>query len=442
MWKNHKMLLQFNVENFLSFKDEATLSLIGNKTTKELEPSNVTSFDGIKILKTAAIYGPNASGKSNLLSGMRYMKRVVLNSFNEAIIEGSSLSQNRAFKLNPTTKNESSFFEVILLKNKTQYRYGFEINQGTIEAEWLYYVPSKIETSLFNRTGKQININNTAFKEGKGLESKTRENVLFLSVCSQFDGEISNAILDWFKNLNIISGIEDRSFGGYTTKKISQDEGFRKWVNRFIDFLEISRLTVEEEDIDNINIDEVDFPEDKKEIKDVLVAINRLQKKQKTKSRLKSWHKVFDNNRILVDTTPLDFYLESKGTQKLIYLLGPIYDSLKNGKILFIDELDARLHSILTREIVKIFHEGNLNNAQFVFVLQDPFLLENDCFRRDQIYLIEKNQYGESELYSLLDYKKVRNDEKFSKNYLKGNYGAVPYLPNFVNLTKVVYGEE
>jgi len=343
------MLLQFNIENYLSFKDDASLSLVGNKTTKELEPENIRIWNNMKILKSAAIYGPNASGKSNLLSGMSFMKRVVLNSFNEAIIEDSSLTKSRAFKLNPKTKDESSFFEVVIVKNKIQYRYGFEINKGIIESEWLFYVPSKIETVLFKREGKDIKINGSNFKEGKGLTDKTRENVLFLSVCSQFDGKISNSILDWFKKLNVITGIGDRSFGGYTINKIKTDKDFRKWVNKFIDFLEISKLTVEEESIDNINIDEVDFPEDRKEVKDVIAAINKLRKKQKTKSILKAWHKVFDENKILVDTTPLDFYLESKGTQKLIYLLGPIYDSLKNGKVLFIDELDCTICICITR---------------------------------------------------------------------------------------------
>jgi len=436
------MLIQFNLENYLSFKDEAVLSLVGNKTTKELEPSNINHWNDTKILKTAAVYGANASGKSNLFSGIDFMRKVVLNSFSEAITESPTLSKSRAFKFNPKTKNESSFFEVIFIENKTQYRYGFEINNGIIEAEWLYYVPSKIETPLFKREGKAIEINASNFNEGKGLESKTRDNVLFISVCSQFDGEVSNSILKWFKNLNIISGIEDRRFSSYTINKIKTDKSFRRWVNKFIDFLEISKLTVEEEVIDNINIDEVDFPEDKKEVKDVIVAISKLQSKQKTKSILKSWHKVFDDDKILVNTDSLDFFLESKGTQKLIYLLGPIYDSLKNGKILFIDELDSRLHSILTRELIKVLHEGNQNNAQFIFILQDTFLLQNDCFRRDQVYLIEKNQYGESSLYSLLDYKKVRSDEKFSKNYLKGNYGAVPYLPNFTKITEEIYGQE
>ena len=434
------MLLQFSVENYLSFKDETVLSFVGNKTTKEHEKENVIQKNGLKILKSTVIYGANASGKSNLFSAIGYMKKVILNSFKDAISEKSSLLKNRAFQLNKNTKNESSFFEVVFIQNDTQYRYGFEINKGEIEAEWLYYVPSKIETALFTRENQNIDINGSKFKEGIKLENKTRKNVLFLSVCAQFNGEVSNSIITWFKDINIISGIEDKSFGGYTTNKIKKDEKFRKWVNKFIDFLEITKLSVEEEDIININIDELDIPDEKKEIKDFLVAIHNLQKKQKTKSTLKSWHKVFDDNKILVDTVAFDFYMESKGTQKLIYLLGPIYDSLKNGKILLIDELDSRLHSILTRNLLKIFHNGNKSNAQFVFALHDPTSMENDCFRRDQIYLIEKDQYGASSLYSLLEYKKVRNDEKFSKNYLKGKYGAVPYMDDFDNLMSLIHG--
>lgn len=436
------MLLQFSIENYLSFKDEAILSLAGNKTTKEHEPENVTNWGEIKVLKSATIYGANASGKSNFFSGIGYMKRVVLNSFKDAISDSSSKPKSRAFQLNPTTQKESSFFEVIFVKNATQYRYGFEINEGEIEAEWLYYIPNKIETYLFKREGQTITINSAKFKEGNKLESKTRENVLFLSVCAQFNGNISDSIIEWFRGINIISGVEDRSFGGYTTNKFKKDKKFRIWVNKFIDFLEITKLSVEEEDVANINIDEIDIPEEKKELKDVLIAINKLQQKQKTKSTLKSWHKVFDDSKILVDTTAFDFHMESKGTQKLIYLLGPIYDSLKNGKILFIDELDSRLHSILTKNLLNIFHLGNKNKTQFIVALHDVSLLENDCFRRDQIYFIEKDQYGASSLYSMLDYKKVRNDEKFSKNYLKGNYGAVPYITNFDNLMEEVYGKE
>jgi hypothetical protein len=437
------MLLQFSVENYLSFKNETVLSLIGNKTTKEHEPENIINYKELKILKSAVVYGANASGKSNLFAGLSYMKRVIFNSFKEAISnEVSSLNKSTAFRLNSKTQSESSFFQVIFIQNEIQYRYGFELNKGNIEAEWLNYFKDKEEISLFEREGKNITINQTDFKEGIDLDSKTRENVLFISVCSQFDGKISKEVLSWFTNVNIISGIQDRGYMSYTIDKIKNDDGFRKWVNKFIYFLEITKLSVEDEDLENINIDEINIPEEKKEIKDFLAAINALQKKQKTRSTLKSWHKVFDDDNILVGSTDFDFNMESKGTQKLIYLLGPIYNSLKEGEVLLIDELDSRLHSILTRNLLNMFHEGNKKRAQFILALHDPLSMENECFRRDQIYLVEKDQYGISSLYSLLDYKKVRNDEKFSKNYLKGNYGAIPYIKHFDNLTNEIYGEE
>lgn len=440
MKKSQNMLIQFNIENYLSFKDEAILNLIGNKTTKEHEPSNIINVDGIKMLKSAVVYGANASGKSNLFSGIGQMKEIVLTSFREALTESLVKTENISFQLNPRTKKESSFFEVIFIIREIKYRYGFEINKGVIEAEWLYYIPQKIEIKLFDRNEQDITIDTIQFEEGSKLEGKTRQNVLFLSVCSQFNGEISNIVIDWFKGINIISGIEDKSFATYTINRIKEDKDFRVWVNKFINFLEISKLSVEEENISNINIDEIDIPEDKKELKDVIVAINKLQQKQKTKSTLKSWHHVFNDDKILVGTTSFNFQMESKGTQKLIYLLGPIYDSLQNGKILFIDELDSRLHSILTKNLLRLFHEGNQNNAQFIIALHDASLMENNNFRRDQIYFIEKDQYGSSNLYSILDYKKVRNDEKFNKNYLKGNYGAIPYMNNFNTIIEEVHG--
>jgi len=244
------MLIQFSVENYLSFKNEAVLSFVGNKTTKELEPENILTWKNFKILKSVVVFGANACGKSNLLSGLNYMKKIVSDSFKEAISDKQYIRE-RSFLLNDKTKDESSFFEVVFVIDDIQYRYGFEINKEIIEAEWLYYVPNKIEKLLFNREMQQIELNASKFMEGQKLEPKTRENVLFLSVCAQFNGEISNAILNWFKNINIISGVEDRSFAGYTTRKIKEDKKFRNWVNKLIKFLEISRLTVEEEDIEN-----------------------------------------------------------------------------------------------------------------------------------------------------------------------------------------------
>lgn len=445
MTNSQNMLLQLNIENFLSFKDEATFSFIGNKSTKEHEETNVIPTENYKVLKSAAIYGSNASGKSNLVYAISFMKRVVLESFKNALSEKNGKVPQVSFKLNDKTTNESSFLEVVFIANEIQYRYGFEIKENQIEAEWLYHVPNKIETNLFLRENGKTKINKTQFKEGKGLETKIRDNVLFLSLCSHLNGDVSNSIIEWFKNVRVISGIDDDHYRGYTISKIKKDKKFKNWINKFVQFLEITKLTVEEEFIEKLNIDELEIPEEKKELKIALEAINSLQQKQKTASILKSWHKVYNDLNILVDTVSFDFHSdESKGTKKIIYLLGPIYDSLVKNRVLFIDELDSRLHSVLLINLMNLFHKGNKSKAQFAFVLHDTTVLDTNIFRRDQLYFIEKNQFGASGIYSLAEYKKinVRNDAKFNSNYLKGLYGSVPYINEFDKLVELIYGEE
>ncbi len=437
------MIIQFLVDNYKSFKNETILSFIGSGTAKEHEAENVFFWNNYKVLKANAIYGANASGKSNLLKAIKDMKRVVLSSFQNAISENFKEKSIQPFKLSVETNSKPSTFEVVFVKNEKQYRYGFDIQDGLIKSEWLFHIPKKIETSLFIREEKEIKINKTQFKEGIGLEDKTRDNVLFLSVCSQFNGQISNSIIEWFKDVKSVSGIDDDRYSGYTTNKIKNDEKFRLWVNKFISFLEISKLSVEDELLEQLNIEELEIPEEKKELRLALEAISNLQEKQKTIPKLKSWHKVYDKTNIIHDTIPFDFHQEeSKGTQKLVYILGPIYDTLINGKVLLIDELDSRLHTLLSKYLLKLFHGLNKRNAQFAFILHDTNVLNSESFRRDQIWFTEKDQFGATSLNSLYDYGKVRKDAKFEKNYLKGDYGAVPYIDNMNDLIESLYGEE
>lgn len=440
--KEQKMIVQFSIENYKSFKNEAVLSFVGSKTTKEHEDHNVFSWKDYKFLKANAVYGANASGKSNLIRAMMDMKRVILTSFQNALNENFKEKSIAPFKLNINHREKPSTFEVVFVQSGTQYRYGFDIKDGKILAEWLYHIPSKIESPLFTREDDTITINNSQFKEGIGLEEKTRDNVLFLSVCAQFNGKTSDLVLSWFRKLRFISGLNDDSYRIYTTDKIKNDKKFSNWLNRFIDFLEISKLSVEDELIETINIDDLDIPDDEKELRDALTAINTLQERQKTIPKLKSWHNVFNDLNILQDSISFDFNSEeSKGTQKLVYILGPVYDALTEGLILIIDELDARLHTLLTKHIISLFHEFNKQNAQFAFVLHDTNILKTEIFRRDQLWFTEKDQFGASNLYSLYDYGNVRKDAKFEQNYLKGAYGAVPYLEAKEDLTEALYGE-
>jgi len=437
------MIVQFSIENYKSFKKESILSFIGSNTTKEHESDNTFLWKDYKFLKSNAIYGANASGKSNLINAMSLMKRIVLTSFHNALLEKNKITQVSPFKLNSDSSKRPSTFEVVFIKNEKQYRYGFEIKEDKILSEWLFHIPNKIETPLFTRELDKIHINKTQFKEGLNLESKTRNNVLFISVCSQFNGEVSDLVINWFKNLRFISGLNDDGYRRYTTEKIKEDKTFNKWLNKFIKFLEISKISVEDELIETIDIDDLDIPDDKKELKVALKALNELQEKEKTVSKLKSWHNVYDSDNIINDNVAFDFNREeSKGTQKLVYILGPIYDALVNSRVLIVDELDSRLHTLLTSQVINLFHKFNKKNAQFAFVLHDTNILKTEVFRRDQLWFIEKDQFGSSEIYSLYDYGKVRKDAKFEQAYLKGNYGAVPQINLSNELINTMYGEE
>ena len=437
------MIVQFSIENYKSFKDETVLSFIGSNTTKEHESDNIFLWKDYKFLKSNAIYGANASGKSNLLNAMSVMKRIVLTSFQNAISENLRTNIVQPFKLNTNTLSGASIFEVVFIQDGKQYRYGFEILGEIIVSEWLFHIPNKIESALFTREGNKITINKTQFSEGYELDKKTRDNVLFLSVCSQFNGEISDKVIKWFKNFRFISGINDDSYKRYTTEKIKTDKKFSLWLNKFISFLEISEISVENELIETIDIDDLDIPDEKKELKVALKALNELHEKEKTVSKLKSWHNVYDSDNIINDNIPFDFNKEeSKGTQKLVYILGPIYDALVNSRVLIIDELDSRLHTLLTSQVINLFHKFNKKNAQFAFALHDTNILKTEVFRRDQLWFIEKDQFGSSNIYSLYDYGKVRKDAKFEQAYLKGNYGAVPQINLSNELINTMYGEK
>ncbi len=426
------MILEFSVENFLSIKGLTTLSMVGVKSFKEWEETNTQLIDkDLKVLKSAVIYGNNASGKSNFLNAIGFMKSVVLNSFRDAISEETNrkipLSK---FLLSTETENNPSYFEIVFSCEERKYRYGFEILEDVIESEWLYYTESR-ETPLFTRNKQNFEINKSSFEEGIGLEKRTKDNVLFLSLIAQLNGDISNKIIDWFKNLNLISGIHDRSYKRYTIDKLKEDKDFLKWLSDFISFLEITQLSTTEEEVEDIDLETLKKKGKDEEIINFLSSLQKLQSKQPRRDRIITWHRKFDKNNLLVDSVPFSFDTdESEGTKKLIYLLGPWYDSLKNGKVLVVDELDSRLHSRLTLKLVEYFHKHNKNNSQLIFAVHDTSILNREVFRRDQIWFIDKDQFGVSNLYSLADFstEKVRKKSAFNKNYLEGKYGAIPLI--------------
>lgn len=439
------MIIEFKVENFLSFKDLTTLSMVSAKSFKEHKDTHTFTIDNkLSLLKSAIIYGNNASGKSNLLEAMDFMKQIILNSFRDALLENSDRKfPLEKFALNSTSEQQSTFFEVSFFNNGTKYRYGFEIDYDKVLAEWLYHTTSK-EVYLFKRDLQNIEVNKSAFKEGLRKEEDVKENVLFLSVLATLGKETSSSIVDWFKKLNIINGIHDRGHKRYTINKLKSDKNFFNWVLHFIKYLEISNLTTTEEDVNEIDLETLREKEKDEEIINLFTSIHKIQSKQPKRDQLITYHRKYDENNVLVDTISFNFdKQESEGTKKLLYLLGPWYDTLKNGKVLIIDELDSRLHSHLTLRLIDFFHKCNVNQAQLICAVHDISLLNKETFRRDQIWFVEKNQFGASELISLADFKtdKVRNKSAFDKNYLEGKYGAIPYFDVDVKLNQLLYGE-
>ena len=439
------MIIEFKVENFLSFKDLTTLSMVTARSFKEHKETHTIVIDSkLSLLKSAVIYGNNASGKSNLLQAMDFMKEIILNSFRDALLENSDRKfPLEKFALSSKSEQESSFFELSFFNNGTKYRYGFEIDYDKVVAEWLYHTTSK-EVYLFKRDLQNIEVNKSAFKEGLGKEDDVKENVLFISVLATLGKETSSSIVEWFKKFNIINGIHDRGHKRYTIDKLKSDKNFLNWVLYFIKYLEISNLTTTEEDVNEIDIETLREKENDEDLINLLTSIHKIKSRQTKRDQLKTYHRKYDENNVLIDTISFNFdKQESEGTKKLLYLLGPWYDTLKNGKVLIIDELDSRLHSHLTLRLIDFFHKSNMKQAQLICAVHDISLLNKETFRRDQIWFVEKNQFGASELISLADFKTdtVRNKSAFDKNYLEGKYGAVPYFDTDVKLNQLLYGE-
>lgn len=440
------MLIEFSVENFLSFKDHTVFSMVASKSFKEFKDTHIINVDDkFSLLKSSIIYGNNASGKSNLLSAMAFMKFVVVNSFRDALLaeENEKFSLSK-FALNTQSCDETSFFEVKFIYNSVRYRYGFELDYDKVVSEWLFHTTTK-EVFLFKRTYQNIEINKTSFKEAIGRDEDVKQNVLFLSLLATLGKDISSNIVDWFKNFKLINGTNDRSHKRYTIDRLKDDEAFFKWIVTFIEYLEISNISVEVEDVNEVNLENLMKKEKDEEIINLLSSIQKLQAKQPKRDQIKTFHRLFDKENILIGTVPFDFdEQESEGTKKLVYLLGPWYDALKNGKIIVVDELDSRLHSHLTKRLIEFFNVSSNNKAQLICAVHDISLLSKSIFRRDQIWFVEKNQFGVSELYSLADFKteKVRGMSSFNKNYIEGKFGAIPYFNTNEKLSNLLHENE
>jgi uncharacterized protein len=417
------MLIEFRVTNFRSFKECATLSMWAEKITSEdktVDANNKFTHQGLNLLKSAVIYGANASGKSNLLKAFGIMRSIVLHSSAES--RSTKPLPIQPYRLE-VGHDEASTFEVVFLIEKVKYRYGFRASRKAIEEEWLYSsIPKGKERELFERFGDEITISKN-FPEGKGLKERTRANSLFLSVVDQFNGKISGEISSWFDRAVYISS--NHAIENHMLSHV-EDDNVLEIVNQFIAIFDmgISKLKIEkikQEPFDDV----LGYSQEPLEVGDFLEHTNRL----------KSIHYSYDTAGKVVGSVEFDFSAESDGTQKIFALAIPVLESLMRGGVIWVDEIDSSLHPMLCQQLISFFSNSvaNTKNAQIIFTTHNVNLLSKDRFRRDQIWFVEKSEKGESILYSLLEFK-PRNDGSFAKDYLNGKFGAIPFIKSHVFL--------
>lgn len=438
------MLVEFSVSNYRSIGDKQTLNLTPAPKQKEY-PNNVIAKGQFAALNAIAIYGSNASGKSNLLRCISVMDEIVHIS--------SRTSSTTKLPFDPFALKEGyvdkpTEFEIVFVKDEKRYRYGFSYTQSSIIREWLYRKNVGREVPLFLREGDVIDVR-SGFQGSKKLidtaVEATRDNALFLSQCDSLNVEEAVSIMAWFDTLHVINGLYTEKHE-VSTVELWQQMPYREKINQYISTI---AMDIQGIDISIKKLDENDLPSD----------FPAQLKEKMSKYNVQSFHHTYaKDNKPTKEFLSWDFDKhESEGSKKALQLSGPVLKALMNGEILVIDEMEAKLHPIITLNIIDMFLDPKCNpkHAQLIFATHDTNLLGYSKLRRDQIYFTEKNKWESTELFSLSDFvyfnekngeiieEKERKDTDKEKRYLEGRYGAIPFLGDFKNqINKMLWQSE
>lgn len=417
------MLIEFSVKNWRSIKTEQKLTMVMAKSD-ELAASN--TFDPAapattSLLRSAAIYGPNAAGKSNIIRALNTMKRMVVESASKGQL-GDAV-EVVPFLLDAETEKMPTEFEVIFVADDVRYQYGFAATSKRIVEEWLlaypYGRPQRWLGREWDSTKEAYKWDSTSALSGQKQlwQESTRENALFLSTAVQLNSKQLTPVFDWFKkNLRLAN------VGGWSptyTASLCRDEEPRAKV---LEFLKAADLDIQDVVVKSEKMSAEHLPKGfSEELKAKLLA----DMKDNEIFDIKTIHRSAQGRQIT-----FEFDDESDGTQKFFAFAGPWLNALKNGYILVIDELHDNLHPKMVRFLVQLFHnnETNPKNAQLIFTTHETSILSQDVFRRDQIWFCEKNNDQATQLYPLTDFSPRKGREDLEANYLAGRYGALPYF--------------
>ncbi len=414
------MLIEFRVRNFRSLCEEQVLSLVASKDKTQLDTHALAT--GLKtapyLLKSAVIYGANASGKSNLIKALQYMRGVVLESASRQ--PGQAFERLQPFRLDAVSVRQPTEFEVTFILEGVRYQYGFAMTMQRIVSEHLLVYKAFKPQRWFQRhfddqSNKDVYDFGTGLKGAKSLwEGATRPNSLFLSMAVQLNSDSLRPVFDWFVERLVIVNELSPLAPEFSVGRL-KNEAQRKDICDFLRAADISIADIEvatkqtkvhkfrfdlatgkrEEDVGEEAIDEVQF------------------------------HHVTEQGRAVFNLMD-----ESNGTRNLLFLAGPVLDILRKGLTLLVDELDTSLHTMLVQQLVRLFHRAEVNTggAQLIFTTHDTSLLDAyGLFRRDQIWFVEKKPNQSSKLYPLIEFS-PRKNEALERGYLQGRYGALPYF--------------
>jgi uncharacterized protein len=418
------MFIEFQVGNFRSFRDIQKFTMQAaplRSNDSGLEEGNVFKYSDLRLLKSKAIYGSNASGKSNLTLAFDKFVYMVIHSV--SIEDIPKMIWDDSFKLISGWDDKPIFFQFIFSVKSKIYRYGFQILKEKIIYEWLFEVDGDIEKEYLMRNPTRYSVNKDNFtgtdsfieQASNGKSELFREDALFLTAAALSGNIIAARIRNEFKTLMFVDGIDDENVGNFGMHIL--EKGSEKEKRALMNLINASDTGIE---------------------RLALLEINDKKEKNGEKSLgLFSSHIKYDEDGKIIEEILVPFKKwESNGTAKLFGVGSVVLESLEKGMTLIIDEFDARFHPNLTLKIVELYNSPKTNpkNAQLIFVTHDTGLLRRAELRRDQICFVNKDKYGVSTLRTLVEYKGVRKDSSYEKEYLNGNYEAVPFLGKMDNV--------
>lgn len=416
------MLIEFKVKNFMSFRDEVVFSMVAGPD-KSLD-YNVASLPNskTKLLKSAAIYGANAAGKSNLLKAIEFMKQFVIT--NNLRQKGDKI-QVTPFKLDEETKKELSQFSILFIHDNVKYAYGFTVDQYKVHDEYLYHYPNGRQATIFERTATNQFKFTKDKEEQETLSRRTLDNRLYLGSATEWNYQPVSKAYEWFRrSLTITLNEEFNELSSRSVVLAHEDIKLKEAIRCL---LTEADLSISDYSTKETNFKDFDTIQSLSSVINEGFAKLNLDGLKTIKIQTKHTAKRKDGT-LYEEVFELDE--ESSGTQKIFELAGPLLEVLASGHIFIIDEMDIKLHPLLVENLIKKFHDPvqNPKNAQLIFSTHNTNLLNQTLLRRDQVWFAEKDpDLGSTSIYSLLELG-IRKDENIEKGYLAGRYGAVPFI--------------